>query len=127
MYTIIAKWYVKSNEKAVLKALRQLAREVEAQELDTWMYVVHTGNQDGSVPPPAPGEVVFLEAYKDFNALLAHVNGSPFKTFLSKYGADFVPQMPPNSGPLMLVESLARLAGFVRPQAAETTAKVSGR
>lgn len=126
MYTIIAKWYIKANEKAVLQALLHLAAQVEAQEPDTWMYVVHTGNEEGSTPPPAPGEVVFVEAYKDLNALLQHVNGTPFKTFLSQYGADFVPLMPPNTGPVMLVESLARLAGFVRPQAAQSTAKVSG-
>ena len=89
------------------------------------MYLVHTGNQEGSTPPPAPGEVVFVEAYKDFNALLQHVNGELFQTFVSQYGADFVQVTDPNKGPFMLVESLARLAGFVRPQAAENTAKVT--
>jgi hypothetical protein len=43
-----------------------------------------------------------------------------------QYGADFVPLTEPNKGPLMLVESLARVAGFVRPQAAETEAKATG-
>ena len=126
MYTVIAKWYIRANEKAVLQGLRHLATQVEAGEPDTWMYVVHTGNQDGSTPPPAPGEVVFVEAYKDLNALLQHVNGKPFQTFLSQYGADFVPLTEPNKGPFLLVESLARLAGFVRAQAAESTAKASG-
>ena len=125
MYTLIAKWYIRSNENAVLEALRELAKQVEAQEPDTWMYVVHTGNQEGSTPPAAPGEVVFVEAYKDFNALLQHVNGKLFQTFVSQYGADFVPVTAPNKGPFMLVESLARLAGFVRPQAAETAAKAA--
>ncbi len=120
MYAIIAKWYIKANESAVIQALRNLAAQVEAQEPDTWMYLVHTGSQAGSTPPPAPGEVVFLEAYKDFNALLQHVNGKLFQAFLTQYGADFVPLTPPNKGPLMLVENLARIAGFVRPQAAET-------
>jgi quinol monooxygenase YgiN len=130
MYTLIAKWYIQANDndktKAVLQALRELAAQVEAQEPDTWLYLVHTGNQEGSTPPPAPGEVVFVEAYKDFNALLQHVNGKLFQTFVSQYGADFVPEMAPNKGPFMLVEGLARLAGFVRPQAAESTAKVTG-
>jgi quinol monooxygenase YgiN len=123
MYTVLAKWYIKANEKAVLQGLRDLARQVEAGEPDTWMYLVHTGNQEGSTPPAAPGEVLFLEAYKDLNALLQHVNGKPFQTFLSQYGADFVPLIVPNKGPFMLVESLARIAGFVRPQAAETATK----
>jgi quinol monooxygenase YgiN len=123
VYTIIAKWYIKSNESAVLQGLRHLAAQVEAQEPDTWMYVVHIGNQAGSVPPPAPGEVVFLEAYKDLNALLQHVNGKLFQTFLTQFGTDFVPVMEPNKGPVMLVESLARIAGFVRPQAAESAAE----
>lgn len=116
MYAITAKWYIKANQTAVLQALHQLAAQVEAQEPDTWMYVVHTGNQDGSTPPAVPGEVVFVEAYKDFNALLAHVNGKPFQSFLAQYGADFAQVSPPNKGPFMLVESLTRLAGFVRPQ-----------
>jgi quinol monooxygenase YgiN len=123
MYTVIAKWYIKSNENAVLKALRDLALQVEAQEPDTWLYLVHTGNQEGSTPPPAPGEVVFMEAYRDLNALLLHVHGKPFQTFLKQYGNDFVPLTTPNEGPFMLVESLARIAGFVRPQATETAAK----
>jgi quinol monooxygenase YgiN len=126
MYTVLAKWYIKANEKAVLQGLRDLARQVEAGEPDTWMYLVHTGHKDGSTPPPAPGEVFFVEAYKDFNALLKHVKGKPFKAFLKQYGADFVQLTDPNKGPFMLVESLARLAGFVRPQAAETPAKTTG-
>jgi quinol monooxygenase YgiN len=123
MYTVIAKWYIKSNENAVVNALRDLALQVEAQEPDTWLYLVHTGNQEGSTPPPAPGEVVFMEAYKDLNALLRHVNGKPFQAFLKQCGTDFVPLTKPNEGPFMLVESLARIAGFVRPQATETAAK----
>ena len=125
MYTVIAKWFIKANENAVLEALRELAAQVEAQEPDTWMYLVHTGKQEGSVPPPASGEVVFVEAYKDFNALLQHVNGKLFQTFVSQYGADFVQELAPNKGPFMLVESLVRLAGFVRPQAAEYKAKAA--
>jgi hypothetical protein len=82
------------------------------------MYLVHTGNAGGSTPPPADGEVVFVEAYKDLDALLRHVNGKPFQTFLSRYGADFVPVLDPNKGAFMLVEHLVRIAGFVRPQAA---------
>src|ERR1039457_5953959 len=105
MYTLIAKWYIQADDndkaKAVLQALRELAAQVEAQEPDTWMYLVHTGNQEGSTPPPAPGEVVFVEAYKDFNALLQHVNGKLFQTFVSQYGADFVPEMVPNKGPFL--------------------------
>src|ERR1039458_4135319 len=58
MYTLIAKWYIQADDndkaKAVLQALRELAAQVEAQEPDTWMYLVHTGNQEGSTPPPAP-------------------------------------------------------------------------
>lgn len=126
MYTLIAKWYIRANQNAVLQGIHDLAAQVEAQEPDTWMYLVHTGNQEGSTPPPAPGEVVFLEAYKDFSALLQHVNGKLFQTFLSQYGADFVAVTDPNKGPLMLVESLARVAGFVRPQAAETEMKATG-
>ena len=125
MYTVTATWYIQANEKAVLRGLRALARQVKAQEPDTWMYLVHTGNQKGSTPPPAPGEVVFVEAYKDFNALLRHVNGKPFQAFLKQYGADFVQVMEPNKGPFMLVESLSRLAGFARPQAAGSTAKAT--
>ena len=119
MYTVIAKWYIQANEKAVLRGLRKLARQVEASEPDTWMYLVHTGNQKGSTPPPPPGEVVFVEAYKDLKALLHHVNGKPFQSFLSQFGADFVPLTEPNKGPVMMVESLARHAGFVRPAAAQ--------
>jgi quinol monooxygenase YgiN len=130
MYSLISKWFIKANQDAVLRALRDLAAQVEAHESDTWMYLVHTGNQDGSAPPPAPGEVVFVEAYKDLNGLLHHVNGPLFQAFLKQYGADFVPVLAPNTGPLMEVESLARIAGFVRPQGAGTevagTAKASG-
>ena len=117
MYTVIARWYIKANRKAVLEGLQSLAAQVEAGEPDTWMYLVHTGNEAGSTPPPALGEVVFVEGYKDFQALLRHVKGRPFKTFLKQYGADFVPVTAPNKGPFMLVASLARQAGFVRPQA----------
>ena len=102
----------------MVAALKSLAGQVQAEEPDTWMYVVHDALDEGSIPPPALGEIVFVEAYKDHAAFVAHVTGKPFLAFMAEFGPLLVQQLPPNKGGYIQVDALDRIGGFVRPQAA---------
>jgi len=112
MYTMLARWYVKQGmEQDALTALEQLAAQVQAQEPDTLMYLVHRGGP-GALPPSPRGEIVFVEGYRSMEAFKAHVNGPVFQGFLKEHGGLFVPAF--QGGPFMLTEPLDRVAGFVR-------------
>ena len=114
MHTVEARWYVKPGcEKKAAAAIRRLVKAVEANEPGTLTYLVHW-NDAGSKPPPAAGEVVFVEVYKSMKAFEAHLNGSAFQKFLKKSGDLFVSNFDEAAGPFMLTATLDRIAGFER-------------
>jgi len=116
MYSLIATWYLKPDLKSEgIAALRQLAKDVEENEPDTWGYLIHSGAQ-GSAPPCSDGTVVFIEIYKDEHAFLAHVKGPTFTQFKEEYGKLFQPT-PGGDSPFFQVENVDRIQGFLRPQA----------
>lgn len=114
MYIIRGRWFIKRDRAKVLRALKQLALEVESTEPGTLTYRVHTAGT-GSLPPASRNQVVFVEAYKDKKAFLAHIQGKAFTEFTKRYGNLFVPDL--KGGPFMLVERLDPVAGFSRNQA----------
>jgi len=99
----------------VLPAIANLAAEVQANELGTLMYLVHTPYSDAthpSIPPTNTGEIVFFEMYADLAAFDTHVSGPYFQRFLADYGGMFVQH---NEQPFVTCEFLSPNSGFVRP------------
>jgi quinol monooxygenase YgiN len=117
-----AYWTIVAGKQAEAEAaLAELAREVEAKEPGTWMYLVHVPNRGvSSFPPQGPGAVTFLEVYKDRQAFLDHVTGPVFTGFLARHGADFLNMYGPTL-PFMITEGLDPVAIFLRPEAAAPT------
>ena len=125
MYSLISIWTIKEgSEQQAVAALKRLAKQVQEQEQDTLVYLVHTPDMSqASMPTPSNLQVLFFEIYKNKAAFLAHVNGPIFQGFVAKHtnlflstemkcaGGDTVSQ------PFMLVEFLRREAGFIRPEA----------
>lgn len=114
MYTTIATWFVKSDMKGAKTALLQLAEAVKA-EPGTLAYLVHEVGPT-SLPPPAPGSIVFVEIYTDEAAFMAHLNGAAFKQFMLHHQDLFV--MDSSGNPYLVISNLQRVAGFVRPELA---------
>ena len=119
MISLISKWWIQQgNESIVIPALKRLVKDVEENEKNTLMYMVHVpefGTTSPSVPVPVPGEVVFVETYLDWAAFQDHVNGIFFTTFKKKFGSLFVQANSKNSrgsDPYVYVEFLSRIAGF---------------
>lgn len=123
MYSLIAKWTIQQGkETPAIAALKKLAKQVQENEKDTLIYLVHTPNlKEDSLPTPSPLEVVFFEVYKNKAAFIAHVNGKVFTDFVKKNGSLFLSTtVQCNDGgsstnPFVLAEFLSRQAGFIRP------------
>ncbi|MEU0248320.1 antibiotic biosynthesis monooxygenase [Streptomyces sp. NPDC006235] len=118
MISIVTKWWHAEGmrEKAVA-ALKDLVAQVEAGEPDTYMYCLHTAVVEGSLPPPAGNEVIFLGAWKDRKAFEAHRDGRIFQDWLANNLHLFVQ----NSGKLYVSAEFAdRFTGFVRKEAVAT-------
>lgn len=117
MHTVLATWYLKpGNEDAGRAALRTLVETVHRDEPGTLGYLVHQGG-DGSLPPTAQEQVVFLEIYASPEAFERHITGKPFNDFLAAHGELFVTNFNPTWGPFMEVATLDRIAGFLREDA----------
>jgi predicted enzyme related to lactoylglutathione lyase/quinol monooxygenase YgiN len=116
--SLTSTWFIaQGNEAAAIAAVKALAKDVEASEPDTLIYLVHTPFTDDkrvtSLSPLYSGTIVFFEMYRTVEAFLRHVNGPIFADFLAKSGNLFVAQ---NGAPFTFVAFLARQAGFVRAE-----------
>lgn len=114
--SLTSTWFIQPGcEAAVMAGLATLAQTVYAEEPGTLVYRVHTPLTDPelvSLPPIAPGTVVFYEEYRDASAFLAHLNGPAFTGFTQAYGAMF---SAAHGQPFTTVSFLALAAGFTRP------------
>ena len=92
-----------------------MAKDVEAHEPDTLIYLVNTpftsDSRVTSSPPLSAGTIVFFEMYRTVEAYLRHVNGPIFQNFLSNSGGLFIAQ---NGVPITVVSLLTKQAGFIR-------------
>jgi quinol monooxygenase YgiN len=128
MYTLIAKWTIKQGQEApAIAALKKLAKQVQQQEKDTLIYLVHIPDMtQASLPTPSPLEVVFFEGYKNQAAFVAHVTGPIFTKFVQQYIDLFLSttvqckEGDSSTNPYVLVEFLSRKAGFIRQEVATT-------
>src|SRR4051812_33703630 len=120
MYSLIAKWTIlPGNETKALYALTKLAADVQKNEPDTLLYMVHTPDfNEASLPTPPAGEVIFFEVYKDKNAFLKHVQGKVFLSFLKNYSDLFLKYSEDNSTVFVTLELLTQVAGFIRTKLA---------
>lgn len=110
-YTTIATWYVADGKlDAARTALDALAVEVQ-REPGTLVYLVHEPAPD-SLPPPAPGTIVFFEVYKDEDAFLAHLKGPAFTNFVKAHADLFRKDFHGND--YLQTQHLNRAAGFIR-------------
>jgi len=121
--SLTSTWFIApGNEQAAIAAVKALAKEVEASEPDTLIYLAHTpltdDNRVTSLPPPYSGTILFFEMYRTVEAFLRHVNGPVFTNFVANSGNLFVAQ---NGAPFTFVAFLTRQAGFVRTELAPMT------
>jgi quinol monooxygenase YgiN len=116
MYPLTAKWTIlPGNEAKATEALKQLAKDVQANEPDTLLYMVHVPNfKEKSLPTPPAGEVFFWEVYKDQEAFFKHINGPVFLNFVKTYGELFLNDFNTPSQVFMTTEVLIQLGGFAR-------------
>ena len=88
MYILDAFWsIIPGNEAKAHAALVALAEQVEKEEPDTWMYLIHNPNLDPGVntfPMPGPQQVAFVEGFKDRDAYHRHRNSPILKEFFAK-------------------------------------------
>lgn len=116
--SLISRWFIRPGcDAAALVALRRLALDVEQQEPDTLMYLVHTP-LDGApalvdLPPAEPGAVLFVETYRDADAFRRHLAGPVFTAFVRDSGDLFVSA---HNAPFTFVVFLERQAGFIRAE-----------
>ncbi len=117
MYSLIAHWIIKPGSEAAAKAaLKKLAKDVQKNEPNTLLYLVHTSDMtQQSFPAASSQEAIFIEGYKNKQHFLDHIKGPIFKTFMEKHASLFVP-FDGDSHPFMQVEYLRREGGFVRPE-----------
>ncbi|MCK6590883.1 MAG: VOC family protein [Polyangiaceae bacterium] len=114
--SLTSTWFIKpGREEEAIGALASLAEEVEANEPDTLIYLVHTpflsDRRVTSLPPSAPGSVLFFEVYRNVDAFQRHVSGAIFTGFVRKHGDLFVSS---DGSRFSCVQFLARRAGFIR-------------
>ncbi|MCG7521561.1 putative quinol monooxygenase [Ruegeria sp. Ofav3-42] len=116
MFSTIATWYLKPESQSEgIAALRQLAIDVEANEPDTWGYLIHSGAA-GSAPPCSDDTIVFVEIYRDEQAFIGHVHGPVFTKFMKDHG-DLFQAGPGGDSPFVQVQNVDRIQGFLRPEA----------
>ena len=124
MYSLIAKWTIlEGSEHKAWVALKELAKEVEKNEKDTWMYLVNKPNKkETSLPTPSHLEVTFHEVYKDKQAFLDHVTGPIFTNFVAKYQDLFLTTTVTSASgekvtsPFVICEFLEQEAGYIRKE-----------
>lgn len=120
MYLNDAFWSIlPGNEAKAYAALGALAAQVEREQPDTWMYLIHTPNLDPGVktfPMPGPQQVAFVEGYKDRDAFQRHHSSPIMQEFFAKNGAYFLNMYGPTV-PFMMVQPLEMIDGFIRPGA----------
>ena len=120
MYIVDAFWsIIPGNEAKAYAALGALAAEVEREEPDTWMYLIHTPNLDPGVntfPMPGPQQVAFVEGFKNRKAFQRHRDSPILKEFFAKNGSYFLNMYGPTV-PFMLLQTLEMIDGFIRPGA----------
>lgn len=116
MYPLIAKWTIlPGNEEKAIEVLKKLAQDVQENEPDTLLYMVHVPNfKEKSLPTPPAGEVEFWEVYKDQLAFFKHINGTIFQDFVKNYGQLFLNDFNVPSQVFMTTKVLTQIAGFVR-------------
>lgn len=116
MYSLIARWIIKpGSETAAKTALKKLAKDVQKNEPNTLLYLVHTADMtQQSFPAASPQEVTFIEGYKNKQHFLDHINGPVFKAFMAKHACLFV-AFDGDTRPFMQVEYVHREGGFSRP------------
>ena len=110
---------IPGNEAKAYAALGALAEQVQREQPDTWMYLIHTPNLDPGVntfPMPGPEQVAFVEGYKDRDAYHRHHNSPIMKEFFAKNGSYFLNMYGPTV-PFMMVQTLEMIDGFIRPSA----------
>lgn len=125
MYPLISTWTIKEgSERQAVAALKRLAKQVNEQEPDTLVYLVHVPDmRQPSLPTPPALQVVFFEIYRSKAAFDSHVNGPVFQGFLAKHVGLFLSTKVkcPDGGevtqPYTTVEFMRREAGFIRPEA----------
>ena len=120
MYIVDAFWsIIPGNEAKAYAALGALAAQVEQEEPDTWMYLIHTPNLDPGVntfPMPGPQQVAFVEGFKNRKAFQQHATGPILKEFFAKNGSYFLNMYGPTV-PFMMIQTLEMIDGFIRPGA----------
>ncbi len=125
MYLNNAFWsIIPGNEAKAYAALGALAAQIEKEEPDTWMYLIHTPNLDPGVnifPMPGPEQVGFVEGYKNRAAFQRHHQSPILKEFFAKNGVYFLNMYGP-AVPWMMVQTLEMIDGFIRPGADVMTA-----
>lgn len=112
------------NEAKAYAALGVLADQVEKEQPDTWMYLIHTPNLDPGVntfPMPGPEQVAFVEGYKDREAFEKHHTSPIMAEFFAKNGDCFLNMYGP-AVPWIMVQTLEMIDGFIRPEADTMTA-----
>lgn len=124
MIAFVVKWTIlKGYEQKAIAGLKELAKNVEATEPGTLIYLVNTPDfiqfacsdgQHQSLPTPSTQEVIFIEQYRDEAAFCQHVTGAAYTKFLQAYGECFLSS---NGGPYVAIEYLSRQAGFIRQEA----------
>jgi quinol monooxygenase YgiN len=114
MISIVTKWWIKEGrEDAAKLALADLAQQVKEEEPFTAMYLIHTSIVEGSLPSPAPNEVIFVGTWTDRAAFEKHLVGPVFKDWLALHIQNFIVN---NDGSLYVnAEFVDRFAGFIRP------------
>ena len=114
MISIVTKWWIKQGcEEKAKAALADLAKQTEEQEPFTVMYLIHTSIVEGSLPSPAPNEVIFVGTWPDREAFDKHLVGPVFQNWLAKHIDNFIVN---NDGSLYVnAEFVDRFAGFIRP------------
>jgi quinol monooxygenase YgiN len=125
MYIVDAFWsIIPGNEAKAYAAIGALAQQVQQEEPDTWMYLIHTPNLDPGVntfPMPGPQQVAWVEGFKDRQAWEHHANSPLLKEFFAKNGSYFLNMYGPTV-PFMMAQTLEMIDGFIRPGADVMTA-----
>lgn len=122
MITTIGQMYILPGaETKAIALLKELAANVQANEPDTLLYLIHLPDAKGlSMPPAIPGEVTFVEVYKDDAAFQAHLNGPAFQGFVANSKGlmlsteDKAPDGSSYSSLFATFAAVDRLAGFSR-------------
>lgn len=116
MFSKIVTWCLKLESRSEgIAALKQLAIDIEAKEPGTWGYLIHSGAA-GSTSPCSDDTIVFVEIYRDEQALIGHLHGPVFTKFMTDHG-DLLQGGPGGDSPFVQFQNVDRIQGFLRPEA----------